>query len=148
MIRLIFIDDRTEVIPDGTEAFRYHEGIFSEGVIPPDTDSVLFAGFSEARKLLEEADITLLTQESCEELAKLTDAFVRCISINKVFCPMGIQLYKKSEKKNGIVRYCNKHQCRICEKKCFDDTGNLPFKEVDFSRKTMFKVKKEKKKKK
>ena len=142
MIRLIFIDDRTEVIPDGTEAFRYHEGIFSEGVIPSDIDVLVFAGYSEARKVLAEMDFELLAEESFPELARHADAFIRCMAINKVFCPMGIQLYKKSEKKNGVVRYCNKHQCRICENKCFDDTGKLPFKEVDFSRKTMYKIKK------
>ena len=49
---------------------------------------------------------------------------------------------KKSEKKNGIVRYCNKHQCRICQNKCFDENGKIPYKEVDFSKRVRYKIKK------
>ena len=33
MIRLIFIDDRSGLIPEGTDAYRYREGLFSEGGI-------------------------------------------------------------------------------------------------------------------
>lgn len=141
MIRLIFIDDRSGLIPEGTDAYRYREGLFSEGVIPPDSDCVVIARESEARLVLDEVDCDLLTEDSFPELARKADAFIRCITINKVFCPMGIPLYKKSEKKNGVVRYCNKHQCRICMNKCFDENGRLPYKEVDFSRKARVKIK-------
>ena len=53
-----------------------------------------------------------------------------------------VNLYKKSEKKNGVVRYCNKHQCRICEKKCVNVKGAIPYKEVDFSKRSRLKMKK------
>ena len=56
MIRLIFIDDRSGLIPEGTDAYRYREGLFSEGVIPPDSDCVVIARESEARLVLDEVD--------------------------------------------------------------------------------------------
>ena len=105
MIRLIFIDDRSGLIPEGTDAYRYREGLFSEDVIPPDSDCVVIARESEARLVLDEVDCDLLTEDSFPELARKADAFIRCITINKVFCPMGIPLYKKSEKNKRNIRY-------------------------------------------
>lgn len=59
--------------------------------------------------------------------------FIRVGDGDKVFCPMGFILHKKSVKKNGCVRYCSKHACSICKNKCFIESDKKKWKEIDFS---------------
>ncbi len=61
--------------------------------------------------------------------------FVRNPEADCVYCPGGATLYKKSIKKNGGTRYCNKKLCKQCpyKDKCVTST-KYPWKEVDFSK--------------
>lgn len=138
MIKPVFISNKGEAL----EGAIFFTKDFSMKSISSDQDVTICVLRSDVKAFLNLVDVDLLDVECFSELAKLANAFIRCMEINKVFCPQGIALYKKSEKKNGVVRYCNKHQCRICTKKCFDENGTLPYKEVDFSRRVRIKMKK------
>lgn len=61
--------------------------------------------------------------------------FVRNPEADCVYCPGGATLYRKSIKKNGDTRYCNKKLCRQCpyKNKCVT-SAKYPWKEVDFSK--------------
>ncbi len=61
--------------------------------------------------------------------------FVRNPEADCAYCPGGAALYKKSIKKNGDTRYCNKKLCKQCpyKDKCVTST-KYPWKEVDFSK--------------
>ena len=61
--------------------------------------------------------------------------FVRDPEADCVYCPGGATLYKKSIKKSGDTRYCNKKLCKQCpyRDKCVTST-KYPWKEVDFSK--------------
>lgn len=61
--------------------------------------------------------------------------FVRNPETDCVYCPGGATLYRKSIKKNGDTRYCNKKLCRQCpyKDKCVTST-KYPWKEIDFSK--------------
>ena len=61
--------------------------------------------------------------------------FVRNPEADCVYCPGGAVLYRKSIKKNGDTRYCNKKLCRQCpyRDKCVTST-KYPWKEIDFSK--------------
>ena len=61
--------------------------------------------------------------------------FVRNPEADCVYCPSGATLYRKSIKKNGDTRYCNKKLCRQCpyRDKCVTST-KYPWKEMDFSK--------------
>lgn len=61
--------------------------------------------------------------------------FVRDPEADCVYCPGGAALYKKSIKKNGDTRYCNKKMCRQCpyRDKCVT-SKKYSWKEVDFSK--------------
>lgn len=61
-----------------------------------------------------------------------TGWFIRDIAHDRVYCPQGVVLRKKSRKKDGLVRYCNKLQCRTCSNKCFRESKTTKWKEVDF----------------
>ncbi len=139
MIKPVFISDKGEALEG---AIFFTKDTFSMESISSDQDVTIYVLRSDGKAFLNLVDVDQLAVECFSELAILSNAFIRCMEINKVFCPQGIALYKKSEKKNGIVRYCNKHQCRICTKKCFDENGTLPYKEVDFSRRVRIKIKK------
>lgn len=59
--------------------------------------------------------------------------FVRDIAADKVYCPCGRILRKKSIKKDGSTRYCNKLACKECTKRCFlNESLTTRWKEVDF----------------
>lgn len=62
--------------------------------------------------------------------------FVRDIKHDKVICPAGQILRRKSEKKSGAVRYCNKLACSNCafRDQCFSKTKTTKWKEIDFSK--------------
>lgn len=57
--------------------------------------------------------------------------FVRDLEKDRVYCPMGEILRKKSNKKNGDTRYANKMACKLCE--CREKCTRSPWKEVDFT---------------
>lgn len=61
--------------------------------------------------------------------------FVRNPEADCVYCPGGATLYRKSIKKRGDTRYCNKKLCRQCpyKGKCVT-SAKYPWKEVDFSK--------------
>jgi transposase len=61
--------------------------------------------------------------------------FVRDPEADCVYCPGGATLYKKSIKKDGSTRYCNKKLCKQCpyRNKCVTSI-KYPWKEVDFSK--------------
>lgn len=139
MIKPVFISDKGEALEG---AIFFTKDTFSNGSFSYDQDVTIYVLRSDVRFFLNLVDVDQLDVECFPEVAMLANAFVRCMAINKVFCPQGIALYKKSEKKNGVVRYCNKHQCRLCTKKCFNQKGALPYKEVDFSKRVRVKIKK------
>jgi transposase len=61
--------------------------------------------------------------------------FVRNPEEDCVYCPGGATLYKKSIKKDGRTRYCNKKLCKQCpyRGRCVT-SKKYPWKEVDFSK--------------
>lgn len=95
-----------------------------------------------------------LSEDELRDLAVNNQWFTRHIKSDKVFCPMGQTLRKKSSNKDG-TRYCNKLACQNCKNPCC----NSSYKTVDFSdskivvvpktsenkNKTQFKKKKRKK---
>lgn len=72
--------------------------------------------------------------EEMKERAK-EGYFVRNAEADCVYCPGGATLYRKSIKRNGDTRYCNKKLCRRCpyRDKCVT-SAKYPWKEVDFSK--------------
>lgn len=56
--------------------------------------------------------------------------FVRDLESNRVYCPAGEVLRKKSVRKNGDIRYANKMACKLCEYRSL--CTRSPWKEVDF----------------
>lgn len=58
---------------------------------------------------------------------------------SSVYCPEGKELYRKSIKKDGIVRYCRKSACPVCSSPCFPISIRRRFKEIDFSPRTNIK---------
>lgn len=56
--------------------------------------------------------------------------FIRDIENDRVYCPMGEILRRKSNRKNGDIRYANKRVCKVCEQK--DICTRSPWKEIDF----------------
>jgi transposase len=62
--------------------------------------------------------------------------FVRDPERNIVYCPAGKTLRQKCIKKNGNVRYANRHVCRSCKLRgrCCKNAG---WKEVDFGKDTL-----------
>ena len=67
------------------------------------------------------------TEEELREQAINNHCFVRHKQSDKVFCPMGETLRKKSMNKYGI-RYCNKLACKNCKNPCCSSQ----YKTVDF----------------
>jgi len=61
--------------------------------------------------------------------------FVRNPEADCVYCPGGATLYKKSIKRDGATRYCNKKLCKQCpyRDKCVT-SQKYPWKEIDFSK--------------
>ncbi len=74
--------------------------------------------------------IDAMSNEEKRQLA-LQGFFVRNLEENIVFCPEGCTLRKKSNKKEGYVRYFSKASCSKCEYKCFI-SRSIKWKEVDF----------------
>lgn len=61
--------------------------------------------------------------------------FMRNPEADCVYCPGGATLYRKSIKKNGDTRYCNKKLCRQCPyRDKWVTSTKYPWKEMDFSK--------------
>ncbi len=76
-----------------------------------------------------------LIDNMCEEelvALALKGFFVRDVVNDRVFCPRGFVLHKKSIKKNGCTRYCSKHACSMCDARCFVPNEKKKWKEIDF----------------
>lgn len=75
-------------------------------------------------------DNKVLTEEQMKKRAA-EGYFVRDLEKDRVYCPAGEILRKKSTRKNGDIRYANKMACKMCNEKgrCTSST----WKEVDFS---------------
>lgn len=73
------------------------------------------------------------TPEEMQERAK-EGYFVRDPERNLVYCPGGEILRQKSIKKNGNIRYSNKHACRHCKNRNQCYKGKNEWKEIDFSK--------------
>lgn len=56
--------------------------------------------------------------------------FVRDLEKDRVYCPTGEILRRKSNRKNGEIRYANKRACKLCEQR--DICTRSPWKEIDF----------------
>ena len=74
-------------------------------------------------------DYGVLTEEQMRKRAA-EGYFVRDLDNDRVYCPMGAVLRKKSTRKNGDIRYANKMACKLCE--CRNKCTRSPWKEVDF----------------
>ena len=86
----------------------------------------------EVKEVIENEDANIefnddMTEEELRDKAINDYCFTRHFKSNKVFCPMGETLRKKSTGKNG-VRYCNKLACKNCKNPCCSSK----FKTVDF----------------
>lgn len=71
-----------------------------------------------------------LLEEQMKRRAAEEGMFVRDLEKDRVYCPTGEVLRKKSVKKNGNVRYANKMACKLCDYKSI--CTKSPWKEVDF----------------
>lgn len=82
--------------------------------------------------ILVDADNNSITdsfsEQDLRDFAINNSCFTRHFSSNKVFCPMGETLRKKSSNKKSI-RYCNKLACKNCKNPCTSSS----YKTVDFS---------------
>lgn len=70
-----------------------------------------------------------LTEEQMRKRAA-EGYFVRDLEKDRVYCPTGEVLRKKSTRKNGDIRYANKMACKMCDVK--DKCTRSTWKEVDF----------------
>jgi len=75
---------------------------------------------------------TILTEEQMRDRAA-KGYFVRDLEKDRVYCPTGEILRKKSTRKNGDIRYANKMACKQCEAK--SKCTRSVWKEVDFPNK-------------
>lgn len=147
------------IADDGKDTYDLEIGYVEEECNPASTDAVeltkcLHAGVIpdaykdciedikvvEVRRKPEEAKKGTGSQDpgrSAEEMkARAKEGyFVRNPEADCVYCPSGATLYKKSIKKSGDTRYCNKKLCKECpyRDKCVTST-KYPWKEVDFSK--------------
>lgn len=110
------------------------------GVIPDCYSKVLSTGEKLDVKTVNEHEYSNedplgIDSMSDEERIALASQgyFVRDIANDKVFCPQGMILRRKSQKKCGDVRYCNKLACKNCNCQCFNASRTTRWKEVDFS---------------
>ena len=76
----------------------------------------------------------VLTEEQMKKRAA-EGFFVRDLEKDRVHCPAGEVLRRKSVRKNGDVRYANKMACKLCDYK--DICTRSPWKEVDFPNKVI-----------
>ena len=91
------------------------------GVIPEVYKGILTDVRIEEKKEIEEITEIETEEEIDEEelrkIAKEKECFIRDKEHEKVFCPQGETLRKKSKNRNRI-KYCNKMACKRCKKPC------------------------------
>jgi len=115
-------------------SFPYEEGEgLKGGLIPPSlNDHLELIGIYKVREAgrRDLFGIADLRMEDKLQLA-LEGNFVRDLTLDKVYCPSGFVLSKKSTKKGGIIRYFSKAACTSCTSRCFSGNTNK-WKEIDF----------------
>lgn len=79
-------------------------------------------------RLFEDEERILSQHPKAVALAK-KGFFVRIAEADVLICPQAHVLRKKSDKRNGFTRYCNKLACKQCKEKCCTQAH----KEVDMS---------------
>lgn len=148
------------VIPDdGKDAYDLETGYVESECDPASTDAeelakCIHAGIVpeayedyiedmevvEVRRKPEEAKKESAPQDPSRPAEEMKERakegyFVRNPEADCVYCPVGATLYKKSIKKNGATRYCNKKLCKQCpyKGKCVTSV-KYPWKEMDFSK--------------
>ncbi len=112
-----------------------------EGIIPDAyKDSIEDIEVVEVRRKPEEAKKKPDPQDPTRPVDAMRKRakegyFVKDPEAGCVYCPSGATLYKKSIKKNGDTRYCNRKLCKQCpyKDKCVT-SAKYPWKEVDFSK--------------
>jgi len=130
----------SECDPAGTEAAELMKCLHA-GIIPDAyKDSIEDIEAAWVRRKPDEAKKKPELQNSMRPTAAMKERaeegyFVRNPEADCVYCPGGAALYRKSIKKNGDTRYCNKKLCKQCpyKDKCVTST-KYPWKEVDFSK--------------
>ncbi len=130
----------SECDPAGTEAVELMKCLHA-GIIPDAyKDSIEDIEVIEVRRKPDGAKKKTDPQDSARPAEELKERakegyFVRNPEADCVYCPGGATLYKKSIKKSGDTRYCNKKLCKQCpyKDKCVTST-KYPWKEVDFSK--------------
>jgi len=77
-----------------------------------------------------------LTEE--EMIARAAEGyFVRDPEADKVYCPTGTVLRRKSIKANGETRYANRTECKKCPYRNQCASARMQWKEIDFSKDTL-----------
>lgn len=130
----------SECDPAGTEAVELAKCLHA-GIIPDAyRGSVEDIEVVEVRRKPDEAEKSPDPQEPTRPAGEMKERaregyFVRNPEADCVYCPGGATLYRKSIKKSGDTRYCNKKLCRQCpyKDKCVT-SAKYPWKEVDFSK--------------
>lgn len=130
----------SECDPASTDAVELAKCLHA-GIIPDAyRGSVEAIEVVEVRRKPDEAGKNPDPQEPTRQAGEMKERakegyFVRNPEADCVYCPGGATLYRKSIKKNGDTRYCNKKLCRQCpyKDKCVT-SAKYPWKEVDFSK--------------
>lgn len=88
------------------------------------------------RKVVDEKREPRGRHRSPEEMAEKAKEgyFVRDPERNLVYCPAGEILRQKCVKKNGTIRYANKHACGHCQNRNRCHKGKGEWKEIDFTK--------------
>ena len=75
-----------------------------------------------------------MTEEQMREKAA-EGFYIRDLDSDRVYCPAGVILRKKSEKRNGSINYANKKACKECKYRQagYCVRGKSEFKEVNFA---------------
>lgn len=143
-VKVSFPYEPDESMTDEVKASTKPEDIkrcLHAGVVPDCYKDCLSSGeepeIETVNKLEYSDDDPLGIDAMSEEEKKALAAegyFVRDLETDRVYCPQGCILRKKSNKKNGVVRYCNKEGCKRCQCQCFTPSRTTRWKEVDFSR--------------
>ena len=129
-----------ECDPTSTDAAELSKCLHA-GVIPEAYEgSIEDMEVAEVRRKAEEAEKESDPQDPARSEDEMKEraregCFVRNPEADCVYCPGGATLYKKSIKKGGATRYCNKKLCRQCpyRDKCVT-SKKYPWKEIDFSK--------------
>ena len=94
------------------------------------------AGVVTIRKFeyeVSDSDFDGMSDDEKRTFAAEHICFIRDIDKGRVYCPYGEILRKKSDKKNDVIRYCNKLACKRCTMKCFRESQTTRWKEIDFA---------------